>query len=54
MFYVEKIIRVGCTNVDIRLVLRFRGLKNSQRKYWPVKVNFRYTLASDVISVLST
>ena len=49
-----QIIRARCTNVDIRLVLRLRGLKDSQRKYWPVKVGFRYTLVSKPISVLST
>ena len=32
------IIRARCANVNIRLVLRLRGLKESQRKYWPMKV----------------
>ena len=51
-----QIIRDRCINVDIRLILRLRGLKDSQRKYWPVKVGFRYvfyTLVSKPISVLS-
>ena len=33
-----QIIRARCTNADIRLILRLKGLKDSQRKYWPVKV----------------
>ena len=49
-----QIIRVRCTNVDIGLILRLRGRKDSQRKYWPVKVGFRYTLVLMPISVLST
>ena len=28
--------------LDIPIVLRLRGLKDSQRKYWPVKVGFWY------------
>ena len=48
-----QIIRTRCTDVDIRLILRLRGQKDSQRKYWPVKVGFRYTLVSKPISVLS-
>ena len=49
-----QIIRAPCTNVDIRLILRLRELKDSQHIYWPVKVEFRYTLILKPISVLST
>ena len=49
-----QIIRARCTKVDIRLILRLRGQKDSQRKYRPVKVGFRYTLVSKPISVFST
>ena len=41
-----QIIRTRCTNVDARLILRLKGLKDSQSKYWPVKVGFRYTRVS--------
>ena len=55
-FYVsiESTLGANYTNVDFRLVLRLRGLKDSQRKYWPVKIGFRYTLVSKPISVLWT
>ena len=33
-----QIIRARCTVVDIRLILCLRELKDSQRKYWLVKV----------------
>ena len=33
----------------IWLILRLRGLKDSQRKSWPVKVRFRYTLVSKLV-----
>ena len=49
-----KIIWARCANVDIRPLLRLRGLKDSRCKYWPVKMGFRYTLVSKPISVLST
>ena len=52
--HLVQIIRVRCTNVDTRHILRLRGLKDSQRKYWRVKEGFRYTLVSKQISVLST
>ena len=32
-----------CTRVEIRLVFRLVGLKEFQRRYWPVKVGFLYT-----------
>ena len=35
-----QIIMARCTNVDIRLILRLGRLKDSQRRYWPVKVGF--------------
>ena len=46
-----QIIRAPCTTVDIRLILRLRGLKDPQRKYWLVKVDFRYTLVSKPIFI---
>ena len=49
-----QIIRGRCTNVDIRLALRLRGLTHSQRNHWPVKVGFWYTLVSKPMSVFST
>ena len=49
-----QIIRVRFTNVDIRFILRLRGQKDYQRKYWPEKVDFRYILVSKPISVLLT
>ena len=42
-----QIIRARCTNADIGLILPLRGLQDSQRKYWPVKVGIRYTLIED-------
>ena len=48
-----QIIRARCTNVDIKLILRLKELKDSRRKYWPVIVGFRYTLVSRPISVFS-
>ena len=33
-----QIIRAPCIHVDIKLILRLRGLTDSQHKYWPVKV----------------
>ena len=32
-----QIVSARCTNGNIRLILRLRGLKDSQRKYWSVK-----------------
>ena len=29
-----------CTRIEIKLVLRSIGLKNSQRSYWPMDVGF--------------
>ena len=49
-----QIIRAQFTNADIRLVLRLRRLKDTRRKYGPVKMGFCYTLVSKPISVLST
>ena len=36
----EQIINARCTSVSIKLVLRFEGPNESQRKYCPVKVGF--------------
>ena len=43
-------VRARCTNVDIRLILRLRGIKDSQSKYCWVKVGFRPTLVSSISS----
>ena len=53
LFFVH-IISALCTSVAIRFVFRLRGLKDSQRIYWPEKLGFRYTLVSKLSSVLST
>ena len=39
----EQIINARCTSVSIKLVLRFVGPNESQRKYCPVKVGFLKT-----------
>ena len=39
----EQIIDVRCTSVSIKLVSRFVGPNESQRKYRPVKVGFLKT-----------
>ena len=48
------IISARCTKVDIRFVFCLVGLKDSQRKYCPVKVGFLYTLVSKPVAVRST
>ena len=39
----EQIINARCSSVSIKLVLRFVGPNESQRKYCPVKVGFLKT-----------
>ena len=48
-----QIIGAGCINIDIRLILRLRELKDSLRKYWWVILGFRYALVLMPIFVLS-
>ena len=48
------IISAQCTKVDIRFVFCLVELKDSQRKYCPVKVGFLYTLVSKPVTVCST
>ena len=48
------IISARSTKVDIRFTFCLMGLKDSQRKYCPVKVGFLYTLVSKPVAVRST